>query len=158
MQFVYAVLLGAVMGVVFEIFRTIRVMIFHKDVVVFFEDVLFTVIFSLGFFTYCGVMAAFSLRWFILAGMILGFVTYLLTAGELVRAIVKTLVIGLKSVIRGVLKVLYKLFAARIVNFFVSFGHSAARRFVQNKSTLKKIQKSRSKPLKRKADLLYNDT
>ncbi len=146
------------MGVLFEIFRTVRVMICHKDIAVFFEDILFTLIFSLSFFTYCGVMSAFSLRGFILVGMLIGFVTYLLTAGELVRTAVKVLVKGLKSVVLGVLKLLYKLFVARIVNFFVSFGHSAAGRFVQNKSTLKKTQKSRGKPLKRKVDLLYNDT
>lgn len=158
MQFLYAVVLGAAMGVLFEIFRTVRVMICHKDIAVFFEDILFTLIFSLSFFTYCGVMSAFSLRGFILAGMLIGFVTYLLTAGELVRMTVKTLVLGLKSLVAKILKLLYKLFMARIVKFFVSFGHSVARRFVQNKSTLGKIQKSREKPLKRKVDLLYNDT
>ena len=41
MQFLYAVVLGATMGVLFEIFRTVRVMICHKDIAVFFEDILF---------------------------------------------------------------------------------------------------------------------
>lgn len=154
----YSIVLGALLGIVFEIFRTVRVALSHKDIAVFIEDVLFVFIFFLSFFTYCGVMAKFSLRGFILVGMLLGFVTYLLTIGRAVRWFVRGAVLGTKRLIWEFCRLLYKLLLSKIVNFFVSFGHSIAGRFVQNKSTFEKTQKSRKKALKRKEDLLYNDT
>lgn len=156
-QFLFACLLGVGLGVVYDGFRAVRVILPHGKTMVFAEDIIFTSFFGLCFFVYSAQMANFSLRGFIFIGMILGFVTYLLTVGVVVITVIKTVYKAVYTVFSGAFKLLYRLFLSPIVNFFVSIGRRTGKQFVHIKSTFIGNKKSSEKNLQNSEGLVYND-
>lgn len=87
MRFCYSLLLGLPCGILLEIFRTLRALLPHHPIAVFIEDTIFS--FSCCFVLQCYVWSfcAGALRWQYAAGMCLGLILWLLTAGAVWRRI-----------------------------------------------------------------------
>ncbi len=86
MLFFLSCLMGAFMGVLYDIFRILRIAVSHSRIAVFLEDILFCFIFSLSLMMLASVCARGELRLFFAVGSLLGFILYLLTIGRLVVA------------------------------------------------------------------------
>lgn len=82
-----SVLLGTVLGSVFDLFRALRLAIKHGDVAVFFEDAIFFFIFGMSFYTFCTALCGGALRAFVLIGITAGFLAYILIPGMVIKEI-----------------------------------------------------------------------
>lgn len=106
-----ALILGLVLGALYDVFRALRLSFKHPRAVVFVEDVLFVMIFGLSFYSYCTELCRGQIRFFILAAMLIGFAAYLLTLGRIVSKTVAKGVKICKSVLISLGKVFKKLLA-----------------------------------------------
>lgn len=101
-----SVLLGVVLGSVFDLFRALRLSVRHSDIVVFFEDALFFFIFGMSFYSFCTALCGGALRAFVLAGMAIGFLAYLLVPGRLVSRILAAALSTLVKIIKKAIALL----------------------------------------------------
>lgn len=93
---VYSVITGAVMGAVYEIFRTIRQGIRHNKWAVMIEDVIFTLLFGIVYYAFSVELTKGVMRFFVLLGMLIGFAIYLDSLGKLLYGIIKRVLKPLK--------------------------------------------------------------
>lgn len=98
--FLGGLLLGAVLGGAYDIFRALRMTFRHGGAAVFIEDAAFTALFAAAFYGYCTELCRGQLRFFVFAAMLLGFGAYLATLGRLVSKLVSTVV---KSVRKSII-------------------------------------------------------
>lgn len=103
-----AILLGIVLGAVYDIIRALRLTLKHSAIIVFAEDAVFTVAFGLCFYTYCTALCRGELRGFVLVGMLIGFGAYLLTLGRLVVKVVTKITENVKKLLTALGKMLKK--------------------------------------------------
>ncbi len=78
-----ALLLGFVLGALFDVFRALRMSLRHCAAAVFAEDLLFMLVSGLAYYSYSTALCRGQLRLFVLAAMAIGFVLYLTTIGRL---------------------------------------------------------------------------
>ena len=104
--FFAAIILGFLIGFYYELFRFIRLAFPHPDFLIVLEDLCFFLPLSpvLIFFHYA--LSDGILRWFSLAGVVLGFLLYLGTVGKLLLRFSS----GILFCVRFVLKQLFKIF------------------------------------------------
>ena len=106
----YAVLLGAILCAVYDVFRIIRIAFGGKTVAVFIEDILFSIIALVLTFIFVVAFNNGELRFFVLIGELIGFIAYYFTVGKLTILFSKTLISTLKKTMRFILKPLVKIF------------------------------------------------
>lgn len=93
---VYAVITGIFVGAVYEIFRTLRQTVRHNRWAVMAEDVIFTLIFGMVYYTFSVEMTKGVMRFFVLLGMLIGFAIYLDSLGKIFAGIIKKALAPLK--------------------------------------------------------------
>ncbi len=128
-------ILGAVLGIVYDVFRILRIALRplnrekEQSVMAIGGDFIRTLFLDLAF----GVIAAFSvtvlffaandgiIRWFGLAAVVAGFGGYQATAGRLVARIAETLIFWIKSLILWVFRLFFDpiLFLIRLIFFLL---------------------------------------
>lgn len=107
-QFLVSVLLGGAMGVVFDIFRALRIVLprLHNAAVTAAEDVVFWLLYGGAFYIFSLMMGRGQLRVYFFIGSLAGFLLYLVTVGKAVvfvfRGIATVLSKALHKVIRTV--------------------------------------------------------
>lgn len=106
---VYALITGAAMGAVYEIFRTIRQTISHNRWAVMIEDVIFTLLFGTVYYAFSVELTKGVMRFFVLVGMLLGFGIYLDSLGRLIFGIAKRALKPLKMFLGKLAKMLKKI-------------------------------------------------
>ena len=81
--------LGGAVGLFYEIFRTLRLLVRHNSLLTAIEDVFFILCWGTALTAFSSALALGRLRgWFVL-GSILGFFLYLVTVGRVLNGIVK---------------------------------------------------------------------
>lgn len=80
---IWAVALGFLFGLYYELFRFIRLAFPHSPFLVGIEDLLFFLPVTLIFLFFCYAFSDGVIRWFSLLGAFSGFILYLLTLGKL---------------------------------------------------------------------------
>lgn len=152
--FLLSVVMGGLFGVVFDIFRTLRVVfpILKKTVPTAVCDVIFFIVCGFGIYLFSLIFARGEIRGYYWLGALLGGIIYLMTAG--------TVVIG---IIRAVFGTIYK--ALHNVYLFVSkpFVKISAEirtkiigKFVSNAEKSRQNRQSKGKHLKNMFKILYN--
>ena len=142
--FVRSIFMGILFGVIFDMLRVVRIIIPHKNWLVFAEDFLFMLFCGFWFFIFSMTSARGQLRAFLLIGSGIGFVLYIVTVG----AAVKSIVTKTRDLIRAVLKRIY-LFAKRLLTpFAVKIKKHFKLRIKKIPVKRKKIKKSAKKVLK----------
>ena len=101
-----SIILGAVLGSIFDILRALRQSIKHSDAVVFIEDALFFSLFGICFYSFCTEMCSGALRTFILFGMSIGFLVYILLPGRVIKEILATCMSTVVKICKRILSVL----------------------------------------------------
>ena len=141
-------LMGIALGVLYDIFRTARVMLPHKSWMVFAEDAAFLVFYGIALSAFASAASRGELRFYFVIGNAAGFALYLATVGSVVIRTMKKLCYFIKKTIWAVL------FPLRI--FYVFISKKAAVKFVGcSKFIVNTIKKIRILLLKRR-HLLYN--
>lgn len=86
--FLLSVLLGAALGAVYDLLRVFREAVPHNKILLFIEDMIYTLLFAFSLFTFCTGLTG-SIRGFTLIGMLLGCLLERFTAGNAVVFIAK---------------------------------------------------------------------
>ncbi|EEG31243.1 putative spore cortex biosynthesis protein YabQ [[Clostridium] methylpentosum DSM 5476] len=150
--FLWAVLLGAALGVCYDVFRILRIAIPSGRILVFFEDLLFFLIVAAATFEFYQLTTDGIVRGYVLIGELLGFALYYFTIGALVFRAATAIIHLIQRIIGWLVKVFLwpfrKLFAPLIRKLVRQMKKPAAR--------LKKLCKKRKNSLQKKGNLLYN--
>lgn len=102
-NFLLACLLGAFLGVCYDLFRILRVAIPPSKTSVFVQDILFAAITFICTFLFLQVITDGALRFFVLLGEFLGFIIYHFTVGVLVLKAATAIIRVIKRVLRFLL-------------------------------------------------------
>ena len=84
MVFVYSLALGVLLGVTYDVFRIIRMIINSKNIAVFIQDVLYFIISGVITFLFVLGVNSGNSRFYILAGEGIGWIIYHVTLGEII--------------------------------------------------------------------------
>ncbi|MBR6385774.1 MAG: spore cortex biosynthesis protein YabQ [Ruminococcus sp.] len=91
-------LAGAVIGVFYDIFRVIRIIFPHNDILILIEDIIFLVGYVIFFMAFSSVSVRGEMRGYYILGNIIGFVIYFFTVGSAVTGAVRKLFLLLKKI------------------------------------------------------------
>lgn len=152
MFFLYSVLMGACLGIFFDCFRVVRIILPHTTFFVVLEDILFIFIWAVALLVFSMEMCRGEVRFYYVIGNILGFTVYFFTVGKIVVGAIKAIVL----VIYKIFKFIYKIFVKPIIKVVVSVCQIIRRIFVTICSKLKIFINHMKKYLKDKYKMLYN--
>ncbi len=112
--FIFSCFLGMWIGVIFDVFRIIRIAFPCGKAVLFVEDCIFVFLASVFTFFFSVNFSNGFIRGFVILGEFLGFIIYYFTLGVLVYKCSKTLIYVIKSFLRRI----YCFFLLPIYRFF----------------------------------------
>ena len=95
--FLGSMVLGALLGGVYDLLRALRMTLRHPPLIVFFEDAVFTVFCGCAYYSYCTELCRGEIRLFVLIGAAIGFAAYILTLGRFVSRAVSAAVMLAKN-------------------------------------------------------------
>lgn len=125
--FLLSCLLGMWIGVIYDVFRIMRIAFPPGKWIIFIEDFVFVFIAALFTFVFSVKFLNGLFRGFVVTGEILGFVIYYFTVGVIVLKCSKTLISLIKSVLwwiyRFFLLPVYRFFKYIYTKFFKIFKH-----------------------------------
>ena len=141
-------LFGAALGVVWDVFRTARLVLPHNGLLVALEDIAFLLFYSVFLSAFAVSAARGEMRFYYVIGNISGFTVYLLTLGSIVSASMRKIFFALKTVFRVV--------TAPFRKAFVLLGKKVTVKFVgTSKVVVQKFKKS-GIHLRKPSVLMYN--
>ncbi|MCI7804978.1 MAG: spore cortex biosynthesis protein YabQ [Oscillospiraceae bacterium] len=147
--FVLSCLFGVPIGIIYDVFRALRIIFPHGKLLVALEDILFFVLYGIFLMCFTITAARSEFRAYFCAGNLLGFLIYFCTVGNAAVSIIKRIVLFIK-------KVLYFIF--RPVNKKIVLIYKKCRGFFVRTLQKPKINKKNSEtPLIVGSDLLYNN-
>ena len=150
--FLKACLFGFALGLFYEFFRILRLMVKTGTGTIFLEDLLYWSVCALISFLFILTVNSGQLRIFLLAGIIIGMIVYFFTVGTLVMRASKAII----NFIRKVLRVLYKTLILPIIKLMHA-GKRIFNRFTKKVESKNKImQNNVNYSLKQYRLLLYN--
>lgn len=118
-------LFGALLGVVYDIFRTARVLVPHRGWMVFAEDAVFLGFYGIFLSAFASAASRGELRFYFVIGNTAGFILYLATVGSVVIGAMKKLCYLLKKIIRIALwplRTLYVFISKKAAVKFVGYS------------------------------------
>lgn len=104
--FLYSIGLGMLLGLVYDVFRIIRLIIGNKRNAVFFQDFIFFVLSTFFAFLFFLVINNGRLRFFEYLAMVLGFFSYYFTVGSVLINLSSVVIPSIKSAFRAVARVI----------------------------------------------------
>lgn len=124
--------LGMLLGAVYDVMRALRMSLKHPAWAVFLEDVLFMFISGTAYYTYCTELCRGQIRFFVLAATVIGFSAYLLTVGRIVSRLISEVVKIAKNILLALGKVIKKILG---VLCGVTYFQSLRKKFNENPCT-----------------------
>ncbi len=88
----YSLMLGAFLGVFYDIFRILRLLINPKNLSVFIQDIIYFLISGFVTFVFVLIMNSGESRFYILAGEALGWILYHVSLGDFIYKRLKNIV------------------------------------------------------------------
>ncbi|WP_162840357.1 spore cortex biosynthesis protein YabQ [Acetanaerobacterium elongatum] len=150
--FLQACLLGFLLGIFYEIFRILRLLIQTGPVAIFVQDILYWSVSALISFLFILAVNSGQLRIFLLLGIVIGMVVYFLTLGVLVMKASKAII----AFIHRVMRFIYRKLVAPVQRF-MGITRQKADRFAKKVESKNKIIKNNMNySLKQYRLLLYN--
>ena len=135
--FIYSIILGIGLGIVFDIFRVIRAVIPHNSFFVAFEDILFMLVWTFSLVIFSVELSGGNIRFFCFVGMLLGFTIYFFSVGKIVITFIRSV----SSFIRRILNAVFGRIYGFLRRCFVSVCQKAKYFFVDNYTKLRKSKK-----------------
>ena len=134
--FFLSCLLGAGLGVVYDILKVLRNMVGHHKVVVFIEDFIYALMFGFGYFSFCTGLTG-SIRGFVIFGMLVGCIIEMKTLGK-----------ATVFLLTKVFDTVWRFTFAPLGSVFSKIFGSIHRRIVKKNLNFLKSKKNVKKPLK----------
>lgn len=102
--FLLSVVMGAALGVVYDCFRVVRILLppaaGSKSVAV--SDIIFWLIYGFCIFCYAAAFGRGQVRFFIILGSLAGFVLYIFTVGNLITGVIRRIVTAFYRILHKV--------------------------------------------------------
>lgn len=122
--FIYSLIIGALLGIVYDIFRIQRITMASdvkhlqiiKDIIIFIEDIIFSVISAVVIIIMIFHVNNGRIRWFALFGAGIGFLIYYHTAGRIVMICSERIIAFIRYCIRMIKRFIYKFFIYPIIS------------------------------------------
>ena len=143
---------GFVLGVVYDILRTIRLTISKGKAIIFIFDILYFLIFSLATFLFFLAVNKGEFRSYMIFGEILGFLFYYISFGIAAKSFTDVFV----KVIHKIFSFLFKIILAPFKAIFRVFSQIKAKISQIFKKLSKKYEKNRKKHLPKLRLYVYN--
>lgn len=128
--FLFSCITGVLLGIIYDIFRVLRIILPHNQFLVMLEDILFFIIYIIIIVSFTSAFARGEFRIFYIFGNILGFILYFFSVGRIAVLVIKKLVSLIKSVLLLLLRpffLLYitmrKKFQGKFVDFYENFSN-----------------------------------
>lgn len=144
--------LGFIIGIIYDIFRIIRLSISRGRTAVFVQDILFFFLFAGLSFAFCLSQNNGQVRFYIIFAEVLGFLIYYFSLGSLVIRLSDKIIAAIKKLLEQILRLIslpinliFRIFK-RIFSFFVRI----------TKKNSKKYGKKMNFLLQRNRSMLYN--
>lgn len=153
MYFFWSVLLGIVFGVLYELFRLIRITFCPNKIITAIIDIIYFMICAVLFFLYTLEYGQGMMRLFELIGAAIGLILYLITAGQAVSRILRIVITTIKRVLFFLFKWILKPFIFIGKKFYKLFG----KIYAKIQKNIKNMIKNLKTPLKENTEMLYND-
>lgn len=134
--FLLSVLLGGGLGVVYDFLRVFRALLSHGKVLTFIEDFVYMLLAGFALFTFSTGLAG-EIRYFTVAGMVMGWVLERYTVGN-----------GVVFVIRSILNTLREKIFSPVFGFIAKTLKKLGGKFVGNKPKFPESKKNDEKLLK----------
>ena len=137
--FYLACITGAVLGLLFDVFRIVRILLNCKKISVFFQDLF--CMFVAGVATFLVALATNwgQIRFYMLAGEAIGFCIYFLTAGEITVRLAKLIC----KILDKICCFLKRFFLLPIVKMIKKVFHFFYKKWKNRKFILKKFRKQK---------------
>lgn len=151
-RFLSSIALGAGVGLLYDIFRILRIAVPHKTFVIALEDMLYWTMAAFVTFLFFFCSDKGRIRLFLLIGEAIGFILWYFTLGALLIRVAKKVI----AVVKWIFVWLYRIFIRPFVLLFgwISGFLIAAVRCIG--ARIKKPLKNSNIPLQRQTRLLYN--
>lgn len=92
-------IMGAVFGVLYDVFRIIRIVFAHNGILTAIEDIVFLGLYGVSLIAFASAAARGELRFYYVLGNFIGFALYFLTLGSVVNSAVRKLLSALKKTV-----------------------------------------------------------
>ncbi len=142
MNFLYSIALGVIFAIIYDIFRSIRVVKVHSAIMVFLEDIFYFSIISTATFIFLLAVTYGEIRAFVIIGIGIGFLLFFLTLSRYFLKILTYIFNSISSLFKFFIAGFYYIFEK--IDYFIS-------------SFLKNTLKYCKKVLKIVRDLLYTN-
>lgn len=109
--FLFSVVLGVVFEFFYDVFRALRRAVFHKNIFVFFEDIIYFCIISVLSFIYFLSVTNGEIRGFVLLGILLGFLGLYFTLSRYISSALFVVIYWLIKLILSFKRAFYLLFS-----------------------------------------------
>lgn len=142
--FLFSCIAGVFIGVFYDIFRTVRIIIPHNAFFVFIEDIIFLAVYAVFLTSFASAQARGELRFYFIIGNAIGFIVYFFTVGTfIIRTFRKFF--GFLGIIFSPLKALYVILCKKVRG-----------KFVENSKLFQNHKKKINFDLQSSSRLLYN--
>ncbi len=148
--FFISCLFGGIIGLVYDVFRTARLILPHNSLLVAVEDVIFIIGYGVFLSAFASAAARGQVRIYFVIGNILGFSLYIATAGKVIIGIMRKISASLNSLLSKIFRPLHSTFAF--------FRKKARGKFVGSSKVIVNSVKNVKKLLQKSAFMLYNKT
>lgn len=144
--FLYAIVFGAALGILYDLFRILRMSFSSGKVMVFFQDVTYGAVSGFLMYLFCFIFNNGEVRAYLLIGSVLGFIIYYFSVGSIVMKVSRKTVKGARRVKRWIVRVVGR-------PFRWIFG-----KLSKHFSFLSKVSKKKRKKFTNKYDLGLKQT
>lgn len=150
--FLISCIVGFALGAFYDVFRILRILCRTEKRHVFFQDIFFMACAAVVTFLLTLAINWGELRFYILAGEIIGICIYYLTVGEVTVRIAKLIY----KFLRCIFKLVKKWLVLPVVHLLSKIGKFFVQKFKNMLKNRKKISLNRKKPLKHHRKIVYN--
>lgn len=151
--FLFSCIMGVPVGIVFDVFRVLRVIFPQNKLSVALEDIAFLLVYAVMLMTFAMLFARGEVRFYFVIGNFLGFVLYFFTVGNLLVGIIRKFAEMVKNVFSCIFRGLIK-----ILKFvFCPISQKVRKDFVNNCKKYKQINNNVKIPLIDGYDMVYNE-
>lgn len=147
---IFAVLLGIPLGVVFDVLRTLRLLLPHGKLAAALEDVAFLLLWAGALLCFSTVLAQGEFRGYYVMGSVLGFLLYRCTLGCVTVPLLGRVLAGIFGSLRRLFRPLFHGVVRICTPLHRKFGHFA--------KLFRKASFFSHLPLQRDRKMLYNDS
>lgn len=137
-SFLFSLGFGLIIGILYDLVRTIRLIITPSKIVLYITDFLFILFAALATFLFCLTVTNGEVRWYILFGEIIGFFVYYFTFGVLAVRLTARIVRFVRKLFLKIIHIVFTPFRRLFAFLRQIFTHFVEKIQKKSKKTVKK--------------------